>query len=125
MSRSPFRNPFEKYLTKEDHLQMQVAKYINLQYPDVLWNHCPNEGKRTAFERYKVVNFGIRAGMPDIMIFKEHDNYRGLAIELKIGKNKATKLQLDCLRKLQRAGWLSKICYTFEDAIKIIDLYMK
>lgn len=119
------RNPFEKYLTKEDHLQMQVATYLNLQYPDLLWHHCPNEGKRTAFERYKIKNFGIRAGMPDIMIFKKHDVYCGLAIELKIRPNTMTKKQLECMDGLWRAGWNHVVCYDFDEAKKIIDLYMK
>ena len=45
------RNPFEKFLVPEDHLQMQVARYMAMQYPKVFWCHTPNEGKRSPYEQ--------------------------------------------------------------------------
>lgn len=129
------RNPFEKYLGKEDHLQMQVAQYLNAQYPNVLWNHIPNEGKRTAFEQYKAKHFGIKAGMPDVMIFEprlvqtpshgRHTIFTGLAIELKIKPNKPTKSQMQVLESLRVSQWWVEVCYSFEEAKEIIDNYLR
>ena len=48
------RNPFAKYLGKEDVLQNQVMRYIGLKYPKTLFTHVANEGKRTPFEQYKM-----------------------------------------------------------------------
>ena len=39
------RNPFAKYLGKEDVLQNQVMRYIGLKYPGALYTHVANEGK--------------------------------------------------------------------------------
>ena len=60
------QNPFDKYLTKEDHLHLQVVEYLRWQYPNVLFGHWPNEGKRSPFERYKAKKLGMVKGWPDI-----------------------------------------------------------
>ena len=47
------KNPYQKYLGKEDILQSSVMNYLKLNYPNVFAIHVPNEGKRSPFERYK------------------------------------------------------------------------
>ena len=116
-------NPFNKYLGKEDKLQHEVMNYIKLQYPKVLAIHVPNEGKRTPFERYKFKVLGGVAGVPDVMIFASNGDYSGLAIELKVGKNRPTKNQLDCIDLLNKAGWYATWVNSFGKAKKTIDQY--
>ena len=65
----PTKNPYEKYLTKEDRLQNSVINYIKMQYPGTFAIHVPNEGKRSPFERYKFKYLGGTAGVPDILVF--------------------------------------------------------
>jgi len=128
-------NPFSKYLTKEDHLHSQIAQYLNMQYPQCLWIHCPNEGKRSVFERYKAKILGLKSGIPDFLIFEQkvieykalnvNGGTCGLAIELKIKPNKPTLNQLLFLENFNIRKWFTVVCYSFEEAKEIIDWYLE
>ena len=118
-------NPFDKYFGKEDILQRQVTAYLRSQYPDIFWMHPVNEGRRTKFEQYKAKSFGMRSGMPDVIIFSNTLEYNGLAIELKIKPNKTTENQEACLKAMSLAGWCVRVCWSFEEAKSIIDNYFK
>lgn len=126
-------NPFDKYFKGEDILQKQVAEYLNYQYKNILWTHCPNEGKRSPFERYKAKAFGIKSGVPDIMIYEPKAiringtdtlKFVGLAIELKWEKNKTTAEQDAWLQKLKDKYWATSVCYSFDETVKIINDYL-
>ena len=118
------QNPYAKYLGKEDKLQNAVMQYLKLKYPDVFAIHVPNEGKRTPFERYKFKYLGGVAGVPDILIFSQNEFKAGLALELKVGYNKPTASQEDCLKRLKRANWRAEWVNSFDAAQKIIDEYL-
>lgn len=118
-------NPFQKYLSKEDHLQNAVMTYINTRYKDVFAIHVPNEGKRSPFERYKFKFLGGFAGIPDILIFHKNGNKCGLAIELKVGYNKPTENQKNALKRLKNANWEAEWVNTFDKAKELIDTYLK
>lgn len=133
-------NPFDKYLTKEDHLHIQVCTYIEMQYRNIFFIHPHNEAKRKPFERYLAKKMRLRTGAPDILIFEpkitrgtdgvhtvviEYIKYCGLAIEFKIKPNKLSDNQKYCLEKLVEKKWKAVACYTFEEAQKIIDDYLK
>lgn len=117
------KNPYYKYLGREDHLQHLVMRYLSTQYPDTLSIHVPNEGKRSPFAQYKFKYLGGLSGIPDVLVFKSTSDYSGLAIELKIAPNKPTKNQKEFLEKLSNSGWYATWTNTFEEAKKIIDQY--
>jgi hypothetical protein len=119
------RNPFMKYLGKEDILQNKVMSYIKYNYPSTLYTHVSNEGKRTPFEQYKMKFLGSKAGLPDIMIFTPNKEYNGLAIELKVGYNKPTNNQKYWLDQLQKNNWRSCWYNNYEDVINEINNYLK
>ena len=96
------KNPYQKYLGKEDVLQSSVMNYLKLNYPNVFAIHVPNEGKRSPFERYKFKYLGGISGVPDLLIFAQNKKYCGLAIELKVGYNKPTESQQSCLESLKK-----------------------
>jgi hypothetical protein len=117
------RNPFAKYLGKEDVLQNQVMRYIGLKYPKTLFTHVANEGKRTPFEQYKMKYLGTKPGIPDIMIFEPNETKNGLAIELKAGYNKPTPNQLKWLKSLENNNWVAVWSNNLDECIEIIDKY--
>ena len=117
------RNPFAKYLGKEDVLQNQVMRYIGLKYPKALFTHVANEGKRTPFEQYKMKYLGTKPGIPDIMIFDSNKTNNGLAIELKAGYNKPTLNQKKWLKSLENKNWLAVWSNNLDECIEIIDKY--
>jgi hypothetical protein len=91
-------NPFEKWLTYEDKEHVKVVSWLKENLPNVIAFHVPNEGKKSAFERYKASIMGILKGCPDfIILYPKHSEpkkdefgnvykelqYNGLMIELK------------------------------------------
>jgi len=117
------RNPYAKYLGKEDVLQNQVMKYLSFKYPKALFTHVANEGKRTPFEQYKMKYLGTKPGIPDLMIFTPNLNKSGLAIELKAGYNKPTENQKKWLKWLENANWVAVWHNNLDECINTIDKY--
>jgi hypothetical protein len=115
----------------EDALQVAVMDYLRYQYPQVLSVHVANERATSPRSGALLKRKGVKAGMPDILIFSSRwmedfsRSFYGLAIELKCGRNKPTPAQVEVIDRLGGAGWLVKVCYTFEDAKLIIDSYLK
>lgn len=118
-----------KKIISEDKLQQLIVRHINLNYPDALYNHCPNGGKRALRSAIKFKLLGVRAGVPDLLLFDRHFNfdkkerYNGLAIELKVGNNEISDAQAAWLNKLEERGWKVEVCYDYNSAISIIDEY--
>ena len=129
-------------MTKEEALQIAVADYIRLQYPRVLFCHIANERKAHVYRKMngksyspngqKLKKMGVQAGMPDVMVFSQREmivqglrgSFCGVAIELKIKPNRPTEKQLEVLQKLNRQGWFTAVCYTFDEAKEVLDKYL-
>lgn len=122
-------NPFYKHLKQEDHLQIQVSEWLQYQFPEIVWFHPPNEGRRTAFERYVITLLGVQAGASDMIILQPTKKYHGLMLELKViykseAKNYLSKNQKKFLKRLYLKGYCCAVAWTFEEAKKIIEDYM-
>jgi len=132
---------FAQYLTPEEAAQAAVVNYLRLKYPDVLFYHSPQETfTKSKFQRWKNKVLGVRAGVPDLLIFRyyfssnddlgEIDDeyiaqmYYGLAIEMKHGKGKPTPAQNDFMNALENNGWRCEVCYDSEEAMHVIDEYL-
>jgi hypothetical protein len=104
-------------------------------YPDVLWTHVANERKTDVKTNKKGVAYspagaklkakGVKRGVPDILIFTRRGQYNGLAIELKVGKGKATPEQLEWLSRLQKEGWLTMLTNDIDDLQNAVEKYLK
>jgi hypothetical protein len=101
----------------EDFLQEQVFTYLRLQYGSkshIQFFAVPNGGKRNLWEAARLKKQGVRAGVPDIFIFW-NGGYG--VIELKIGKNELSKMQV-----IFRDEWVSRgdkyaLCRTLDSVI--------
>lgn len=111
-------------MTPEDRLQIAAANYLRLQYPNVLWLHCPNGGSRNAIEGAKLKAMGVLKGVSDVLILEKRKDATGLAIELKYGKNKPTTEQLEFLDKLKARGWKTEVIYSIDAFIEAVNQYM-
>lgn len=139
---------------REEDLQMAVAKWIDSQYPDLLWNHNPAGaqmpkkkvgGRWISPTAIRMKKMGSRPGIPDIMVYKGKKignanwrlgdkllpvyEYIGLAIELKViypsGKKGVTSdAQKKVLSQLQKEGWKCYVCYTYDEVQKVINWYL-
>jgi hypothetical protein len=68
---------------------------------------------------------GVTSGVPDIFMAIPSDNYAGLFIEFKFGKNKLTGLQQVFIARLREVGYRVDVCYTFEEARIVVLDYLK
>lgn len=133
----------------ESQLQEQVARYLRMQYPDVLFHSDFGSGvKLTPSQavRQKRQNGGKRA-WPDLFIAKstihweEGEGYErlvgwpGLFIELKregtriykkdgLWASKHIKEQAEILQKLRDNGYCALFATGFDEAKRIIDEYL-
>lgn len=113
----PKVNPFSKRLRPEDRLHANVCQYILFKYPGAAIHHSPNEGRRTAFERYMLKVLHVSSGWPDLIVVWKR---KIIAIELKEGKNKMTPNQERWLFIL--GGFMpAKCCTGFDEATRFID----
>ena len=123
----------------EYELQKMVCRYLELQYPSVLFLSdvkasvkltIPQARRNKAIQKH-----GFKC--PDLLILERRGGSAGLFIELKIetpfkknGDIKASqddhlKLQFESLMTLNERGYYSGFAWTFEQAKTWIDDYMK
>ncbi len=109
---------------KEYQLQKAICKYLDLQ--NILF--CGSMGGQYQVfrsQRIKAKMTGYKKGFPDIFIYEPVGKYHGLAIELKVGYNKPTKEQIEWCNKLNQKGYLAKICTGIDEALEVINQYLK
>lgn len=122
---------------KESDLQVQVADYLRLRYPKVLFHSDFGSGikltKGQAMKQYR--QNGGRRGWPDMVLAEPRNGLHGLFIELKakgvrLKKKDGTwasshlEEQNEVLNKLQRKGYAAYFAVGFEEAKQIIDDYL-
>lgn len=105
----------------EDQLQKAVARYLDAL--GLLWCHVPNEGKRNPVAGNIARQKGLKSGVPDCLIFDTTGQYKGLAIELKVGYRKPTENQLHWKAKLISRGWAWEVAYDLDQVINLIRTY--
>lgn len=116
------RNPFDKFIKGETAIHIQVAEYLQYQYPNVMFHHSPNEARRTPFERYLISKMGVSAGFPDFVIYGKNFN---LYLELKYKDNTPADVQLNWLKHLNSYhNAITAVAWSFESAKHIIDFYI-
>lgn len=77
----------------EDILQMQIARFLKIAAPGLMWWHVPNGGYRNPREAKKLKDMGVLPGVADLC-FLLPGGLSGF-IELKVGKNPQTQSQKD------------------------------
>lgn len=128
----------------ELELQAQVADYLRLQYPDVLFHSDFGSGiKLTPGQAVKQKRLqGGRRAWPDMFIaepafdMNRNRDIHGLFIELKkagariyrkdgrLVSGAHIREQFDMLEQLRRRGYRAEFAVGFDEAKKIIDEYL-
>ena len=109
----------ERQAMTEDHFQEAVCKLLDALKLD--WWHTPNGGKRDLITGAKLKRLGVKAGIPDIVIINQTRNgSNGLAIELKVGKNRTTESQEYWRSKFLLNNWSYAVAYTIDDVISLV-----
>lgn len=66
---------------------------------------------------------GMLRGVPDLFLPVPKNGYFGLFIEMKSANGKPTADQLSFLNNVGSMGYMTKICYSADEAIKTIEDY--
>ena len=111
-----------EWKASETQEQITVAQYMTLK--GILFIHVPNEGKRSPMVARILKAMGLKPGFPDLLILEPKGEYHGLAIEMKVGKNKPSENQRKWIYDLMKKGYCALVCYGADDAIKTINTYM-
>ena len=101
--------------------QTQRAVANVLDRLNICWCHVPNEGKRDKIAGNMLRAAGLKAGVPDILIFTRPPKFPGFvgcAIELKRAKGgRVSDNQKKWLDKLSNAGWSTSVTHGFEETL--------
>ena len=111
--------------------QCAIVQELRSRYPDVLFN-ADCGGIRTSWTQAKKAKAsGHQKGFPDIFIYKACSGFHGLAIELKTAKTYYSKKgspspeQKAWREKLILEGYKAEICFGRDEAMSVIDNYLR
>ena len=85
----------------------------------------PNGGVRHPATAAILKDEGVRRGVPDWICPAFNDHFRGIAIEFKNAKGKVTPQQSEYIALLREERWFVEVCYSPEDAIKVVGRYFE
>ncbi len=106
-------------LRPEQITHINIVNWFHHNFPELAddFHHFANERKCTQQEGRTLKRMGVKRGVWDFFLAYPLDEYHGLWVELKVGKNKMTKEQIEFgLRKVLR-GYAAIPCVGF-DAVK-------
>ncbi len=112
----------------EAKIQQAVFEWIGWhtgKYPVLAFAfHSPNGGSRNLIEARHLKAGGVKPGIPDLLVPVPCGSYQGLAIEFKAGKNKTTEAQDFWLNGLAKAGYLTGIAWSVNDALSLVQRFV-
>lgn len=116
-------------MTSKEHIEQktlfQWAKLNADIYPEL--NNMfaiPNGGHRHIAVAKKLKSEGVKSGVPDIFLAYPRGKHHGLFIEMKAGRNKPSINQKRWLERLEKAGYKTGVCYSWDDARELIESYL-
>jgi len=120
----------------EESVHLAIAKYIKLQYPNVIFFSEPSGLRVTIGLRKLLKGLRSESKLPDLFIAEPRNQFAGLFIEIKASvdtlytkdgriKNiEHIKEQLEMLERLQNKGFKAVFGAGFDDCKEIIDEYL-
>lgn len=112
----------------EDIEQARLALWLDgrrINGRPLLWAHVPNGGARHPAVARQLRAAGVKAGVPDVLIFDPPPlcgTHVGTALELKRAKGgRASDLQRDWLKALAERGWAVSVEHGADAAIQALE----
>lgn len=111
---------------EEQKKLFQWAKAQSGKHPQLTMMFAiPNGGQRNIVTATKLKAEGVKSGVPDIFLAYPSINYHGLFIEMKSAKGKVSDNQKEWIAGLFQNGYMCAVCYSFDEAKKIIEEYLQ
>ncbi len=129
--------------SEADHQKVVIewAQLHEKKYPCLKFLYaCPNEGKHKVQYRVHQKAIGVKSGVPDLFLpyptldpnqerlpypLDEHGGYHGLYIELKTKGGRVSDSQKKWIAYLKEQDYWVAVCWTADEAIKVIEDYLK
>jgi hypothetical protein len=112
----------------EHQEQVLIFKWAAMNerfYPQLAYMFSTLNGVRLRIgQAKKMKDAGNKRGVPDIILPYANDDYNGLFIELKVGKNKLSVEQKDYINYLRTQNYLAVCVYGYKNAITLIKRYI-
>lgn len=108
----------------EQTVQIQIANYLKLKYPKLLWTISPVGLIISRNMGILAVRMGYQKGTPDIMIFEPRYGFHGLFLELKVEGGTVSDEQTNFLKTATTKGYVSIVCWGYQDAVAVIERYL-
>ena len=105
----------------EQEIQKLLFKHIRSRaMPGVFAFHCPNGGKRSKIEASIFKGLGVKAGIPDVLIF-----YRAqiFGLELKAGNGRVSPAQLATMNDMEVAGARVAVACSLDEALITLEYW--
>lgn len=102
------------HLTESEMQKAVIAECNRRAEFDERWGwifHPANGEYRTKATAGRLKKMGVRAGIPDLLLFLPMGKYHGMAMELKVGKNQPSPTQREWLARLERAGYYTTVIW--------------
>lgn len=121
----------------EYRLHQNIAEYLRLQYPDVVFLSTLNGIRLPPGQAKQAASLQCGRGIPDIIILESRRGYAGLCGEIKTGtsevyrqngevrENRHILEQLDMLKALQDRNYHASFWCGFDNAKSVIDWYLR
>jgi len=106
----------------EDAEQQVVVQWLELHR--LHYTHVPNGGWRHVATARRLKALGVKAGVPDLLIFERppaRPDAVGVAIEMKRAKGgRVSAEQQRWLAHLERQGWVVAVCQGAGEAVELL-----
>lgn len=114
-------------LGKEQAEHINIVNWFNWEFPELEpdFHHFANERKCSVQTGRTLKRMGVKKGVADFFLAIPLNGKAGLWIELKVGKNKPTKEQMDFAERKKWRHYEFAFVWGFEAAKEMILTYLK
>lgn len=116
---------------KEYDIHVQFIQYLEVQYPNLLFWHTPNNQELSFLDRIKAIviakkrqKLGVKKGVPDLFFPVPQKGFHGLFIELKRKGGRLEKEQKQMIKRLEDNFFKVDVCFSLDQAINCLDDYL-
>ncbi len=113
-------------LKAEQAEHINIVNWFNYQYPKLSedLHHFANERRCSIQEGRTLKRMGVKKGVADFFLAIPINGKGGLWLELKVGKNKPTKEQMEFAKRKLMRNYEFAFVWGFEAAREIIKAYL-
>ena len=114
-------------LKPEQVVQINFMNWFKYTYPELerYIFHFANERKCSVIEGKILKRMGVRAGVSDVFLAWPSNNYPGLWMEIKVGKNPLSATQKEFFRTMDSVGYATAFAIGIDECKEAVINYLQ